>query len=101
MGYQTISGRSLAVSERPLSLYHVGNFLDPLGARLLRSYEVQRMVAEGFLFGDLEITGAFWTATKVSCSLNLAWNVTEAGSAEMIVGGWDKTFMAWVVGVPK
>jgi len=101
VGYQITSGRSIAVSERPLSLYHIGTFLDPLGARLLRSYEVQRMVADGFLFGELDIAGVFWTATKVSCSLNLAWRITEGGSAEMVVGGWDKTFYGWGVGVPK
>jgi len=99
--FQNVGGKLFAVTDRPISLYNVGEFLDPIGGRLLRSYEIGRLRSEGFQFGDLEFTGVFWTATRVSCSLNCAWRIQEDGAIAPVVGGWDKTFMAWGVAVPK
>lgn len=99
--WQTIGGKQIAITERPISLYTIGDFLDPRRGRLLRSYEVQRLRDDNFPWGELDITGEFWTMTKVSCSLNCAWRVTPGGVVEIVPGGWDKTFMAWGIAVPK
>jgi hypothetical protein len=92
---KTISGKTFAISVRPFPLYEIGSYVPP-GMRLLRSYEVQRMKVDGFPWGELEIEGKFWTATRVSCSLNCSWNIS-GNDAEMVLGGWDKTFLAWGV----
>jgi hypothetical protein len=96
----SIGGKLFAVSDVPLSLYNLGDFLQPIGGRLLRSYEVARLHEQGFEFGALDFAGKFWTATKVSCSLNCAWQISEGGFAQPVPGGWDKTFLAWGVAVP-
>jgi hypothetical protein len=99
--FELIGGVQIAITERPISLYNIGEFLDPIKGRMLRSYEVMRMRIAGYEFGDWEINGIFWTATKVSCSLNCSWVIHPDGKAEPVVGGWDKTFMAWGVAVPS
>lgn len=97
----SLQGRRFYLVEKPLPIYLLPEALDKVrpAVRLLRSYEVQRMKADGFPFEQLDIVGEFWTSTRQSCSIMIVWNISETG----IEGpkGWDKTFNAWIVGVEK
>jgi len=71
-------------------------FLKQNKARLLHSFEVARMIRDGYDFNQWNICGEFWTSTRVSCSTVLVYRLPE-----LTTDRWDKTFSAWVVALPK
>lgn len=85
-----VANETYYVSQQRVAFYQVFEFMQTSPLKLI-SHRVWPNLP-GLAFG---VTGAIWTATRISCPVQVVWVVAADGSGA--IDRWDKTFNAWAV----